>query len=63
MDYIEKLDRLDRHLKDNPKDYQSVIARLKLQSKAIDYYRRQKVNMRLKRIAQYKRELAEQEKA
>ena len=52
MDYIEKL---DKHIQDNPKDYQAVISRLKTQSKAIDYYRKQQVNMRLKKVAEIKR--------
>lgn len=55
MDYIEKLDKLDKHIQDNPKDYQAVISRLKTQSKAIDYYRKQHVNMRLKKVAEIKR--------
>lgn len=55
MDYIEKLDRLDKHIKDNPKDYQAVISRLKTQSKAIDYYRKKQVDMRLKRLAEIRR--------
>ena len=55
MDYIEKLDRLDKHIKDNPTDYQAVISRLKTQSKAIDYYRKKQVNMRLKRVAEIRR--------
>lgn len=55
MDYINKLDRLDKHIKDNPKDYQAVISRLKTQSKAIDYYRKKQVDMRLKRLAEIRR--------
>lgn len=55
MDYIEKLDKLDKHIQENPKDYQAVISRLKTQSKAIDHYRKREVNMRLKRVAEIKR--------
>lgn len=55
MDYIEKLEKLDKHIKDNPKDYQAVISRLKTRSKAIDHYRKQKLNMRMKYVAEIKR--------
>lgn len=56
MDYISKLDRMDAHLTKHPKDYQTVIARLKLYSKAVDHQRKQSVNERLKKVAQYRRE-------
>lgn len=55
MDYIEKLNRLDKHIQDNPKDYQAVIARLKTRSDAIDHCRKHKLNMRLKYVAEIKR--------
>lgn len=57
MDYIEKLENLDRHIADNPKDYTAVISRLKIQSRAIDHYRKQEVNKRLKQVAEIRRKL------
>lgn len=61
MDYIEKLDKLDKHIAKNPKDYQAVISRLKTRSDAIDYARKQKMDMRLKRVAEIRRKRHEQE--
>ena len=60
MDYIEKFDKLDKHIAKNPKDYQAVIARLKTRSDAIDYARKQKMDMRLKRVAEIRRKRHEQ---
>ena len=55
MDYAEKLDRMDRHLQDHPHDYQTVIARLKVASRAIDYATKKDRDMRLKRLAEIRR--------
>lgn len=55
MKYEEKLEKLDAHIADNPKDYQAVIARLKTRSDAIEWQRKHEVNMRLKRIAEIRR--------
>ena len=60
MDYREKLDRMDAHLKEHPKDYQTVIARMKTYSKYVDHVRRQAVIERLKNVAKYRRELNEE---
>lgn len=60
MDYIEKLERLDKHIAENPKDYQAVIARLKTRSDAIDHARRHQLNMRLKAVAEIRRKYEEQ---
>ncbi len=60
MDYIKKLERMDAHLKEHPKDYQTVISRLKTYSKAVDYERRRRINERLKNVAKYRREDNEQ---
>ena len=54
MDYESKLRKLDEHLREHPKDYQAVIARIKLNSDAIDHKRKQKVNERLKKVAYYR---------
>lgn len=55
MKYIEKLEKLDKHIAENPKDYQAVIARLKTYSDAIDHERKHKMDMRLKRVAEIRR--------
>ena len=60
MDYREKLDRMDAHLKEHPTDYQTVIARMKTYSQYIDHIMRQKVIERLKNVAKYRRELNEE---
>lgn len=52
MDYIEKLEKLDRHIAENPKDYQAIIARLKTRSDAIAYERKRRMDMRLKKVAE-----------
>lgn len=56
MDYAQRLKNLDAHIAEHPKDYQAVIARLKVRSDAIEHemYLR-KIN-RLKRIAKFRRE-------
>lgn len=61
MDYAEKLDRMDRHLAEHPHDYQTVIARLKTASKAYDHEQRKKSVARLKRIAEIRRQLREED--
>lgn len=62
MDYVSKLERMDDHLRRHPHDYQTVIARLKVASKAHDSYMRGIANARLKRVAEIRRQLEEQEK-
>ena len=53
--YAEMLERMDRHLEEHPKDYQTVIARMKTYPEAIDYERKQKMNKRLANLAKYRR--------
>ncbi len=60
MDYITKLEKLDKHIEENPKDYQAVIARLKTRSDAIEHARKQKMDARLKRIAEIRRKRHEE---
>lgn len=60
MDYIEKLERLDKHIEANPKDYQAVIARLKTRSDAIDHVRKKRMDARLKRVAEIRRKRHEE---
>lgn len=56
MDYTEKLERLDRHLAKHPKDYQSVIARMKTYSDAVEHEMYLKRIARLKKVAKYRRQ-------
>lgn len=59
MDYREKLERLDRHLAEHPKDYQSVIARIKTYSDAVEHEMYLRKIARLKKVAKYRREYGE----
>lgn len=59
MDYIDKLERLDKHLAEHPKDYQSVIARMKTYSDAVEHEMYLKRIARLKKVAKYRREYGE----
>lgn len=61
MDYNKKLARIDKHLADHPKDYQSVIARMKTYSDAIEHELYKKRVYRLKRLAEVRRQLREME--
>lgn len=61
MDYIAKLQRMDEHLKDHPRDYQTVIARLKLASDITDHQAKKRASMRLKRLAEIRRELKDED--
>ena len=56
MDYIKKLERIDKHLAENPKDYQSVIAKLKTYSDAVEHEIYLKRVERMKKVAKYRRE-------
>lgn len=55
MNYIEQLEKLDRHITEHPKDYQAVIARMKTYSNAVDKQRQSVTNERLKRVAEIRR--------
>lgn len=52
MDYTEKLNRLDKHLAEHPKDYQSVIARMKTYSDAVEHEMYLRRVERMKRLAE-----------
>lgn len=52
---------MDEHLSRHPHDYQTVIARLKLASKAYDYEVKKKRDERLKRLAEIKKKLREED--
>lgn len=56
MDYNRKLEKLDKHLADNPKDYQAVIARMKTYSDAVDHEIYLRRVARLKKVAEYRRQ-------
>ena len=56
MDYAEKLERLDNHIKRHPKDYQSVIARMKTYSDAVEHKIYLRRIERLRRISKHRRE-------
>lgn len=60
MDYIDRLQRLDKHLAEHPKDYQSVIARMKTYSDAVEHELYLKRVARLKKVAKYRREYGEE---
>lgn len=63
MDYVKKLQTMDEHLKRHPHDYQTVIARLKLASDIYDHQVKRKRDERLKRLAEIKRKLREEDEA
>lgn len=52
MDYTAKLDRLDKHIQEHPKDYQSVIARMKTYSDAVEHQMYLKRVERMKKLAE-----------
>ena len=61
MDYIERLERLDRHILEHPTDYQAVIGRLKCYSDAVEHQMHLRKIERLKRVAEFRRGRNEQE--
>ena len=63
MDYVKKLQAMDEHLKRHPHDYQTVIARMKLASDIYDHQVKRKRDERLKRLAEIKRKLREEDEA
>ena len=59
MEYAERLERLDKHLEEHPKDYQARIARIKTYSDAVEHERYLKRIARLKRVAEFRRRYEE----
>jgi hypothetical protein len=59
MDYANKLNRMDEHLREHPHDYQTVISRLKVASDAYDYQQKKAVDKRLARLAEVRRQMKE----
>lgn len=54
---MEKLERMEEHLKRHPNDYQTAISCLKNRSKEFDRQRKKVQDRRKKEIAFYKRRL------
>lgn len=54
---MEKLERMEEHLKRHPNDYQTAISFLKNRSNEFDKERRHRQNKMRKDIAMYKRRL------
>lgn len=59
MNYEQKLQRMDEHLEHHPHDYQTVIARLKTVSDAIEHQQYKKRVWRLKRLAEVRKQMRE----
>ena len=59
MDYTKRLEQLDRHLAEHPKDYQAVISRMKTYSDAVEHQMYLRRIERLKKVAKYRREYGE----
>lgn len=59
MDYAEKLERLDNHIKRHPKDYQSVISRMKTYSDAVEHEMYLKRIERIKKVERYRKQYGE----
>lgn len=59
MDYIDKLKRLDDHIRRHPKDYQSVISRMKTFSDAVEHEMYLKRIERIKKVERYRKEYGE----
>lgn len=61
MDYAKKLETLDKHLSEHPKDYQSVIARMKTYSNAVEHDMYLRRVERLKKVAKYRRKYEQEQ--
>lgn len=55
MEKNERLAKLEEHVRENPKDYQAVIACIKLHSDLIDAERRQREILELRHIAEIRK--------
>ena len=55
MDYFRKLEQIDKHLMEHPKDYQAVISRMKTYSDAVEHEQYKRRVARLKRVAEIRR--------
>lgn len=61
MDYEKRLEALDRHIEEHPKDYQAVIGRMKVYSDSVEHEMYLRKIARLKRVAEFRRRKNEQE--
>lgn len=59
MNYLERLERLDNHIREHPKDYQAVIARLKTKSDAYEHSMYLRKIERLQQVAEIRRKRKE----
>lgn len=59
MDYTERLEKLNEHINEHPKDYQAVIAQLKMRSDAYEHAMYRKRIERLRKVAHIKRKRKE----
>lgn len=50
MEYKDKLEKMEKHLREHPKDYQSVISYIKTRSDAIDHDTEKRNNERRKKL-------------
>lgn len=55
MNYAARLEKMDAHLREHPKDYQTRISRMKMFSEAVESERRTARNERLARLAEVRR--------
>ena len=62
MDHIKKLEQLDKHLSEHPKDYQAVISRIKTYSDAVEHQLYLRRIERLKKVAKYRREYGSEQR-
>ena len=55
MDYIQKLEQIEKHLAKHPKDYQASISRLKTYSDAVEHQMYLRKIERLKKVAEFRK--------
>lgn len=63
MKYIEKVERLESHLKEHPTDYQAVVALLKRRSDLIEHRAWLKMIERRKKVAEIRKQRKEMQDA
>ena len=54
---VKKVARIEKHLEENPADYESVVSLFKTRSKVIEAARRRRQNERLKKVAEWRKKL------
>ena len=63
MKYIEKVERLEEHLKEHPTDYQAVVALLKRRSDLIEHRAWLRMTERKKKVAEIRKQRKERHDA